>query len=234
MLIKPITTFKRYEYKFILSAAQYTAIFKAVKRHTAADAYGNYLVQNIFFDTDNWSVIRASIEQPVYKEKLRLRCYGIPDIQSTMFLELKKKFEGIVYKRRISLPMQDLKIIAAREITAVNDSQIGRELDFYLKTHPVYERAHISYKREAFAGENSLRITFDTNIRFRIDSLDYKQPQGGHEILPEELTLMEIKTSAGIPIWLTQALSKNEIFPTSFSKYGMGYKKYVLPLTKGK
>jgi len=223
-----MNTFKRYEYKFILTDAQHISILKIIEQNISEDAYSNYLVQNIFFDTSDWSVIRASIERPVYKEKLRLRCYGIPDVKSTMFLELKKKYEGIVYKRRICLPMQNFMSLPAREIAAAHHSQIGRELDYYLKTHPVYERAHISYKRAAYAGESGLRITFDTDIRFRTDELDYEHPKGGQEILPEKLVLMEIKTPTGMPVWLTKSMSEQKIFPISFSKYGVGYKKFVL------
>ena len=51
-----------------------------------------------------YRLIRASLEKPAYKEKLRLRSYGVTEPGGEVFLELKKKYKGIVYKRRITLP----------------------------------------------------------------------------------------------------------------------------------
>jgi len=220
--------FKRQEVKFVLTQAQYLPIYEVITQHIPPDTYGKYLVQSIYFDTDNWDIIRASIEKPVYKEKLRLRCYGVPNVSSPIFLELKKKLKNTVHKRRIAFPIEDLQNSSAKDIAAAENSQIGRELSFYLKIMPVHEKVHISYNREAFSDNTGLRITFDTNIRFRTNLLDYEHPDGGQEILPGDLIVMEVKTLGGMPLWLARELSKHNIFPTPFSKYGVGYKKYIL------
>ena len=221
------TIFERLEKKFVLNPAQYQSIHEIITQHMQPDTYGEYLVQSLYFDTDNWDVIRASIEKPVYKEKLRLRCYNIPSVGSTIFLELKKKYKGVVNKRRILFPLEELHSKTAREIAAADKSQIGQELNYYLRANPVYERAHISYKRAAYVSEG-LRITFDTGIRFRTNVLDYMHPEGGLAILPVGITVMEVKIPGGMPLWLAQALSMLGIFSTSFSKYGAGYIKYVV------
>ncbi|MCL2286086.1 MAG: polyphosphate polymerase domain-containing protein [Firmicutes bacterium] len=220
--------FKRQEVKFVLTQAHFLLIYQIITQHVPPDRFGKYLVQSIYFDTDNWDVIRASIEKPVYKEKLRLRCYGVPGANSPIYLELKKKYKGMVHKRRIDFLMDDLKNKTPRDIAAADNSQVGKELDFYLKSMSVYEKAHISYNREAFSDTNGLRVTFDTDIRFRTNFLDYGHPSGGLEVLPEGYTIMEVKTLGGMPLWLAHALSQFRIFPTSFSKYGTGYKKYIL------
>ena len=220
--------FRRYEKKFLLTHEQFLYVYDIVSKNVPSAAFAEYLVQSLYYDTDNWDVIRASIEQPVYKEKMRLRCYGVPDIDSTIFLELKKKYKGIVHKRRISFPMEELHHKTTRVIASEDSTQIGLELDFYLRSNPVYERAHISYTREAFADGQGLRVTFDTDIRFRTNLLDYNHPKGGLMLLPEGLTLMEVKTLGGMPVWFAQSLSEHGIYPTSFSKYGVGYKKFVL------
>ena len=219
--------FRRQEVKFVLKEAQYSLLRDLIKAKIPSDSFGKYLVQSLYFDTDTWDVIRASIEKPVYKEKLRLRCYGVPDRSSTIFMELKKKYKSIVYKRRISFPMQALQLKTSRDIAAEENSQIGRELSFYFHTNPVEEKVHISYNREAFS-DNGLRVTFDTGIRFRTNFLDYQYPDGGLEVLPAGLTVMEIKTLGGMPLWLAQALGESKVFPTPFSKYGVSYKKYIL------
>ena len=226
--MEPANIFKRHEIKFVLSQEKYHSIHETVTRHAPPDVHGEYLVQSIYFDTPNWDVIRASIEKPVYKEKLRLRCYNVPSMNSAVFLELKKKYKGIVNKRRILFPLEELRSKTARDMAAADNSQIGQEIDFYLRANPVHEKAHVSYKRMAFAENGGLRITFDTDIRFRTDLLDYEHPKGGPAILPDDLTVMEVKTLGGMPLWLVEALSKLDIRSTSFSKYGVGYKKYVL------
>ena len=220
--------FKRQEKKFVITESQCLSIYNVITQHIPPDPFGKYLVQSLYFDTENWDVIRASIEKPVYKEKLRLRCYGVPEVDSTIYLELKKKYRGMVHKRRIAFPMEELHSKTARDIAAADTSQVGRELDFYMKSMPVHEKVHISYHREAFEDDSGLRITFDTDIRFRTNMLDYQHPDGGLEVLPDVLMVMEVKTLGGMPLWLAHALSEFDIYPTSFSKYGVGYKKYIL------
>jgi len=220
--------FRRQEVKFVLDQAQLLPFYDIITQQVPPDTFNNYLVQSLYFDTDTWDVIRASIEKPIYKEKLRLRCYGVPGSDTTIYLELKKKFRGVVYKRRIAFPMQFLLYKTPQEIAEIEDSQIGRELAFYLQAHNVSEKVHISYNREAFSDSSGLRITFDTNIRFRTNMLDYEHPEGGLDVLPKGVTVMEIKTLGGMPLWLAQALSEFRIFPMSFSKYGVSYKKYIL------
>lgn len=223
-----ISIFKRQEEKFLITLDEYVKLQKIISDQVPQDSYGKYLVQSLYFDTDKWDIIRASIEKPVFKEKLRLRCYNIPSCNSTIYLELKKKYKGIVHKRRIDFPLEMLRTRNAREIAKNSDSQMGREMNFYLKAYPVSEKVHISYNREAFAHESGLRITFDTNIHFRTDKLDYENPEGGRKILPDNIVVMEIKTLGGMPMWLARNLSEFHIYPSSFSKYGTGYKKYIL------
>ena len=219
--------FMRQEVKFIITEAQFLPVYNLIAAYIPPDAFGKYLVQSLYFDTDRWDVIRASIDKPVFKEKMRLRCYGVPDCHATMYLELKKKFRGIVHKRRIAFPMEALDHQTVRDITGTDASQVGRELDFYLKSMPVHEKVHISYNRIAFENDD-LRITFDANIRFRTNLLDYNHPEGGQPVLPPDLMVVEVKTLGGMPLWLAQAFSKLGIYPTSFSKYGTGYKKFIL------
>jgi len=212
----------------MLNGEQYEAVKEAVDANMDKDPNGEYIVQNLYYDTDNWDVIRHSIERPVFKEKLRLRCYGVPENDSDLFLEIKKKHKGVVYKRRIQFPMETFSNTNVRDIVKDNPSQIGRELNFYLDSHPVRARVFVSYHRAAFVGADGLRVTFDTNSRFRKDALYLNDPELGEEIFPQDMVLMELKTSKSIPLWMVNVLSDKKICPTSFSKYGTGYKKYIL------
>lgn len=218
---------KRHEVKYMITQEQYEEIKDVLSEKLADDPFGDYLVQSIYFDTDNWDVIRTSIDKPIFKEKLRLRCYGMPNGDSKIFLELKKKFKGIVYKRGISFPANELSEKKLSDIVSNNSSQIGRELAHYMGINPVFEKAYISYKRFAFE-ESGFRVTFDRNTHFRTQNLNFENPEAGLDIFPADRVLMEVKAVKGIPLWFTHILSERQIYPISFSKYGMSYTKYIL------
>jgi len=199
------------------------------------DRGGEYLVKNFYYDTRNWEIIRESIEKPLYKEKLRLRFYNQYHPQSMGYLELKKKFDGVVYKRRIAFSLEEIKNRCIREIVSGTDSQISREINFFLHNRDVLEKVYIAYKRTAYNGinnEESLRVSFDRDILFRLNTGDdlavCEQEEDCLYILDDDHLVMEIKTANAIPLWLTNTLSENKIFPVSFSKYGVCYVKHIL------
>ena len=98
------TIFKRYEMKYMLTIEQKQRLLDIMAPYMALDQYGRSSIRNIYFDTNTYRLIRNSIEKPIYKEKLRIRSYGRAAEDSTVFVELKKKYNHVVYKRRISLP----------------------------------------------------------------------------------------------------------------------------------
>lgn len=221
--------FKRYEKKYLITSEQAKALQTLFLSHMTVGDYDTYWVQNLYFDTANWDVIHRSMQQPYYKEKMRLRYYGTMDMQNPIFLELKKKYAGIVYKRRLALPLH------AKEqglVQALNEegSQIARELHFHLKSKQVKEKMFISCKRRAYKGkeDTDLRITLDSEIRYRADNLHFGDPQDGKLVLEDDLQVMEIKTHTSIPLWLSRYCSENNIFASPFSKYARCYTDYCL------
>ena len=221
--------FKRYERKYLVTEAQNAKLQKAISQHMIADQYGEYLVQNLYYDTENWDVIRASVEKPAYKEKMRLRCYGEAAYDSDLYLELKKKFNGIVFKRRIAITSQSLENSSVHAVITKIPSQISKEVDYYLKSNGVAVKIYIAYRRAAFSGieDEGLRITFDTDICFRLYNLSFSNPDTGQRVLPQGKILMEIKTLDSIPLWMAGILSENGIYPISFSKFGTCYTDYI-------
>lgn len=222
-------TFKRYEYKYLITNAQAEAVIAALSEYMVPDKYGTYWVQNLYYDTENWDVISKSMDKPLYKEKLRLRCYGIPDNTSNVFLELKKKYMGEVNKRRVALPISLLSQ-PMRDVLAKEDKQIARELAFYMHVNPVGAKMYIAFRRAAFSGieDEGLRVTFDTGVRYRCDKLDFYHPEEGLEVLDEGVQILEIKTRTGIPLWLSRILSSNAIYKTSYSKYGTCFTDFTV------
>jgi hypothetical protein len=225
------TVFKRYEKKYRLNAAQYGALAASLAGRMTRDAYGAYTVSNLYYDTDGFDLIRASVEKPLYKEKLRLRCYERPRDDTPVFLELKKKYDGVVCKRRIRLPYAAAKVFPRDADAALGSgSQIAREIEHFLSLYPVSAKLFLAYDRVALKGtgeDGDLRVTFDADMRFRLTDLRLDGGAWGCA-MAEDLILMEVKSPRNIPIWLCRALSGAGIFPVSFSKYGFCYTEHIL------
>ena len=226
------SVFKRYEKKYMLTIEQKEKILLAMKEYMELDKYGRTSIRNIYFDTDNYRLIRRSIDKPIYKEKLRIRSYGQASKDSRVFVELKKKYDGVVYKRRLDLPCSQAFDWTSGKTPCPIDTQISCEIEYFFKyystLHPV---AFISYEREAYYEKNgaSFRVTFDDTILFRTNDLSLTSDAYGDSLLEDGKVLMEIKCSGGIPLWLVKVLSEEKIYKTSFSKYGTGYMRCILP-----
>lgn len=220
--------FARREKKYLLDQAQYDALIQTLADYMNVDAYGKYTICSIYLDTPDYALIRASLAKPSYKEKLRLRSYGVPAEEDTVFLELKKKCGGTVYKRRASMPLADARQYLQGTETP-EDSQIMRELDWSLRRYQPEPRVFIAYEREAYQGidDPELRITFDTGLRWRRDHLSLEEGAWGNPLVADGQVLMEIKTLNAMPLWLSRRLTALKIFPTSFSKYGTCYKEHL-------
>ena len=224
--------FRRFELKYILTQEQKDAVLAAIAQHMMPDKYGKTTIRNIYFDTDNYRLIRQSIEKPIYKEKLRIRSYGPAAPEDDVYVELKKKFKGVVYKRRLKLPQKDAIDWLCNAATCRSDTQIAREIDYFLAFYQtLHPRIFLSYQRQAYVTKDGsdFRVTFDDSILCRQENICLDAPICGAAVLPEGLTLMEIKSPGGIPLWLTKALSENRIFKTSFSKYGKAYETIIYP-----
>lgn len=236
--------FKRYELKYMLTLEQKERLIRGMTPHMSIDKYGRDTIRNIYFDTDNYRLIRHSIERPVYKEKLRIRSYHLAKPDTKVYVELKKKYQSVVYKRRISVPnrnaMNWLCSAPSVDLThlhaGIPNSQIAHEIE-YFRTY--YQTLHpavfLSYEREAFYAldGSDFRVTFDDHVLVRQDNLSLEFDVGGQPILEEGKVLMEIKTSGGIPLWMTRLLTEEKIYKTSFSKYGTAYQTIIYPQTKG-
>ena len=219
------TVFERTEKKYILTLSQRKALLEQIAAYFKPDEYGESTVCSLYFDTPDYRLIRRSMEKPVYKEKLRLRSYSTPKQDSNVFLELKKKYNGVVYKRRQTMTYRQAKDYLQNGVKPT-DSQMMREIDWSMRYYrDIAPKVFIAYDRTAFYSktDHELRITFDRNVRFRTDHLDLAKGHYGERILDAGLCIMEIKALAAMPLWLTDALSKLQVFPGTFSKYGTAY-----------
>lgn len=223
-----IDTFQRIEKKYLLNQDQYEAFLERIQPYMQLDEYGLHTICNIYYDTKNFDLIRRSLDKPVYKEKMRLRSYGIPGEKDVVFLEIKKKYDGVVYKRRVPMKMDECQdYLDSGEIPQKYDSQIMREIDYFIKFYKPRPAMYIAYDRMAYFGKEdpNLRLTFDQNIRNREEDLDLKKGDKGNYLMDKGYHLLEIKIPMAIPLWLSSILTDLEIYPVSFSKYGRFYEQ---------
>ena len=222
------SVFERAEKKYLVPDEKFAPLAEAMRAYMTEDEYGQYTICNIYYDTDSDELIRRSLGKPKYKEKIRLRSYGVPQEDTLVFLELKKKMNGIVYNRRISLPYESAyNYLGGGVLPEGCDRQILLEIDYFIRYYQPVPKLYLAYDRIAFCGADDpgLRITFDTDIRSRRHDLELSKGDYGAPLFMESEHLMEIKAGAAMPLWLTRLLSDFEIYPISFSKYGKIYLK---------
>lgn len=227
-------TFERFEKKFVLTPEQYDKLHILLSEHMEADQFGLHTVCNVYYDTDQYDLIRHSIDKPVYKEKFRLRSYGVPGEQDSIFAEIKKKYKGIVYKTRLEAPWEDIqRMLQNGDLLPSAPQETQEEMHWFMRRYHPVPKVYLAYERVALVEKNNaeegLRVTFDKNIRWREDDLYLHAGDRGTPILPEERIIMEIKTPQAIPLWMVSLLSECQIYPGSFSKYGTCYQSYIAP-----
>ena len=228
-------TFERYEKKYLLTAAQYRQFRERTRHRLAVDQYGRSTILSVYYDTPDARMIRASMEKPVYKEKLRLRSYGRPGAGDAVFVELKKKYRGIVYKRRVEMPLNAAQAWLGGQGKAP-DGQIGREIAYTLARYENLAPAmFIAYDRVALYGKDDplLRVTFDSRLLFRHEALTLADGAWGEPLLDPAARLMEVKLPGAMPLWLAHLMDELKIYPASFSKYAAAYQRTLCPVRMG-
>lgn len=232
-----IEVFNRFEHKYMLDKKTFLTVLKIMDEHMTLDSHNPnhkpYTIANIYFDTPDDYLIRNSLSKPVYKEKLRLRAYGVPLPDEKVYLEIKKKFKGLVNKRRTALKLYEAhSFIKSGKAPTPKDymnTQVLHELEYFLKNYTLLPKLYLAYDRIAYFERDNpdLRISFDMNIRSRRSSLNLSDGDWGDTLLDGDKFLMEVKTSLAKPLWLSQMLSELNIRRQSFSKYGTEFKKYI-------
>lgn len=225
-LENPIAVMQRFELKYIMSPAQTAMLKRAMEGHVEPDMFGLTSIASLYYDTPDYRLVRASMEKPLFKEKLRLRAYGMATDSSPVYLELKRKADGIVYKRRVQTTVPQAADFLAGADALAPDGQIKRELtrfrDYYGDLIPA---CLIIYDRTAYVEpDGNLRLTIDNNPRFRTEHLSLTYSMEGRSLLPPGCSILELKVQNAMPLWLSRALCEAKIYKTSFSKYGEAYR----------
>ncbi len=221
-------TFERIEQKYLLDVDTYMKLRRRLDGHAQVDRYGKTTICNIYYDTPDHRLVRLSNARPNNKEKDKVRSYGTPTDDSTVFVELKKKVGGVVYKRRVDMTLAQSDSFTKQGVLPKRNEQIEKELAYCFKLYNNLQPAlYLSYERVAMYGieDDSVRITFDSNIFYRDHTLDLSRGAWGKQLLNKGERIMEIKIAGSMPMWLVKILDELKIYPTSFSKYGAAYQR---------
>ena len=224
-----INVMKRYELKYILDKRQVDYLVDKLNGHMIVDKYGKTSIQSLYYDTPNSRLIRESLDKPDFKEKIRLRSYGLNKPGKPVYLELKRKANGIVYKRRIESNVDKVDEFFNKE-NEFDDGQISKEIayfrDFYDNLIPA---CLIIYDRVAYyEPDGDLRLTIDYNPRYRVDDLNLSTSTDGISLLADGSAILEVKVQEAIPLWLSKILTDGKIYISSFSKYGEAYRREMI------
>ena len=229
-----ILSFRRIEKKYIVTEEQKRALIAIISEYMDLDPFckneSTYRIQNIYYDTPTNELISLSVRKPRYKQKLRARKYlGTQQY----YLEIKKKCEGVVGKRRLSVTKEELDDFILRGIKPKRESFIDNhvigEIEYLLSLYKVEPSTFISYERLGFFArdDHELRVTFDNKIHAKRNNFEWDQDDYEVDLLEEGLYVLEIKYIQNFPLWLVKALSKLKIYPHSFSKYGTEYLRRI-------
>ena len=217
--------FNRVEQKYILTEKQYKELFKKIESHLEKDYYYQSKICNLYFDNDKNNLIVSSLERPIFKEKIRLRSYNVPNLDDIVYLELKGKYDWVVFKRRCEIILDDFyKYIETGIIQEKYNNQIMKENDYVIKKFNLKPKIFIGYDRLSFYDKDDInfRVTFDSNLRSRVDELKLELGDNGN-LFDKGLYIMEVKSLSSIPLWFTRILSEMKIYKNNFSKYGEIY-----------
>lgn len=231
--VKSNEVFERKEKKYLLTQAKYEALLKRLQEFMDIDQYGLHTIHTIYYDTKNLDIIRHSVDKPKFKEKLRLRSYGLATDDSQVFLELKKKVAGVTYKRRVALTYQEAKNFLNFGVKPTRTNQIFKEIDWYTRQHQLEPKTLISYDRVALKGkkDENFRITFDHQIRYSLTDFDLTAVKESEQtlLMAQPLVLMEVKIFEAFPLAISRLFSELHIFQNKFTKYGNVYHWVLFP-----
>lgn len=224
--------FNRNELKYIVKSNVQKDLVAALKPYMCMDEFGDeegfYSISNIYYDTHDYYFYQQNINRDVFRQKLRLRAYGKASLEDTVFLEIKKKYKGVVYKRRTLMKLKDAyrflePSVKLEDLKNFDNSnpQILREIYFLKTFYKLEPKMVLSYDRQAFQGINDpeVRVTFDRSLRSRNYDLRIEHGSYGANFVDNGMMLMEVKVGASVPLWLVRILNEFSCRRQRFSKY---------------
>lgn len=238
----------RYELKYVMDWSTYFRMKKDIevlfKKDPFGDKNGKYNVISLYYDTPALKFFQEKIDGEERRVKLRLRTYVHKDRidnkrrmkQPDVFIEIKKKINKNVLKKRVYLDEKKAREFIENpslgkpfmKLVDKKGKETLREVEYLKSIFKLKPTIVVSYTRQAFVSKDNLnvRVTFDSNIRYRRRDFSLKMKGGDNYLLPPNLLVMEIKYTDYFPLWLVQLIQKYECGIRTFSKYCTGIENY--------
>lgn len=227
-------THLRHEIKFLLNRTQHLALAGAVNQMLQPDPFGDddgrYTVTSLYYDTADYKAYWDKVNGVKMRRKVRVRTYGNPVVtpETMVYLEIKQRTNVRIGKRRLRLPYSVAANFGdyAAELPnlTLSEQRTAAELHYLFDALHLQPTCVVSYHRAAYgnhADYPDLRITFDTDVRGRVENLSLLTADAGplQMVLAPGWSILEVKVNQTIPYWLAQLLSRHGCTPRRISKY---------------
>lgn len=145
-------------------------------------------------------------------------------------MEIKKKSEDVGFKYRLVSNLTSVVNYIEKGLgdQTISDERVKTEVELLQERYAgLKPKMVISYDRYSMKGseDKRVRVTVDSNIRFRDYDVDLTSGRRGYPLLEDDMVIMEIKVPGEYPQWMSEILNKYGLEDQSFSKYGKAYLK---------
>jgi hypothetical protein len=216
---RTIRKFNRFELKYLLPIEAADLFRQELGAYLKPDGYGDdegsYAVSSLYYDSPAYRFYWEKMEGLKFRRKLRIRHYETqaeltPD--TAVFVEIKQRLDRVTQKRRVLLPYGDALRLCNERVMPEHrpqDRMVIEEIHSMVWQYNLRPISLVSYLRQAYVGADydvGLRVTFDTNLRYRSRDLQLHSKQIGRFMASPGIVVMEIKVNERIPYWLTELI----------------------------
>ncbi|MBV6438498.1 MAG: polyphosphate polymerase domain-containing protein [Haliscomenobacteraceae bacterium CHB4] len=226
----------RYEFKYLVPVKHYEALHSAVVPFLRPDGFasqqpnGMYTVRSIYFDTPGFEMFHTKVDGIAHRMKVRLRGYNQGNEHSTVFMEIKRKYEGPILKNRCKAPygvvLQLFKGVPIESFNGeISNHDNARRFFYQILSRNLRPVVNVIYEREPFLGatldpENDFRLTFDLHLRsVAYPGVDKLFDEAGATFAFPGYFIMEVKFNRYCPAWIKPVLEGFQLRKEPASKY---------------
>jgi len=227
----------RFELKYVVPTKAAEAFKKSLRTNLVPDDHGNsfggYYISGLYYDGPALPFYWEKVNGIKFRRKLRIRHYesaGPLVADTPVFVEIKQRLNRATQKRRVLLPYrQALRLCDERQLPEAGsfvqtsrDADVIDEILDMLWQYNLRPASVIRYARQARVGTDydiGLRVTFDTDLSYRISDLELHDAKSGLPLFAPGWTIIEIKVNERIPYWLTELVAAHNLNLVRVSKY---------------
>lgn len=219
--------------KYELTYGQYSQLRKVGYSHLVEAPAGVHGLSALYFDTDDFELIREFQTDGPYQELFRMRTSEVLMKESLVSMEIIKRFEGRASQRHVLIPYVNAQSYLLDYRQYVNEqsieAQISREIEYLVGGKSLAPKVVISSDRLIMncTKKVPLEVEFDFNIRWRTSDFDLRKGNYGEFVDPTLNVLMTIKSDGSYPGWFSELLQQLDVQPSTFSSLMVTYQEHL-------